>query len=160
MKTILVKLVLILGIFLLPSQLKANYYTSDLNPSNYIEANYEAEITILIVGTVIIIKNILTSKVVVLGVAFAKQVLQIGGAGYTIYNLYSLLHNRAELARVNSLLEMTDNELYDYCHKLNGGMASTVDARQNQWGDSYIFGVIRPYEHYYYAGAVCISSSL
>jgi|GEM_PF-7042625 len=142
-----------------PDKVLANHYSSDITSTQKNEIYFNIEpFTIIIVGTVIIIKKALASKAFTIGLGYAKKLYSTYDTYRTIEDVYKLIQSQAELSRLNRLMEMTDNELYTYCHQLGGGMASTMDARQNQWGDKYIFGVIKPIAEYHYAGAICVSA--
>ena len=136
----------------------ANAYSEDsfhvINSEYYTETG---PITLVIVGTIILIKKAAGTKAVSIGLGYAKKILGLTGTALTIENLYSRVQSKQELNRLTALMEMSDDDLYRFCLQLGGGMASTMDARQDQWGEKYIFGVIRPHDTAYYAGAVCVS---
>ena len=57
-------------------------------------------------------------------------------------------------------MNMSSDELLDWCHALGGGMATTPDVRESAHGPNLIFGLSRPeytQQGYPYAGWICIS---
>jgi sulfite reductase beta subunit-like hemoprotein len=150
---------LIIVLFLSSNLVKANYLspsdTHVVNQSNI--ENDTAAITITVGGAVLLVKSAAGAKVLTVGLGYAKKVLGTAAAIKTVYDLHSYFQNRGKKRQIERLYQMSDDELYDYCHSLGGGMASTIDARENQWGDSYIFGIVKPSDNNYYQGAVCVS---
>lgn len=161
MKTTIIVISSAILFFTFSSMIEISDYSNEEFKS--IDSEYEYlenadPLSMIIVGTVIIVKKASTSKAVSIGIGYGRTFFGLTGAALTTENIYKRLQNQNQLRLLNALLEMTDDDLYRYCHQLGGGMASTLDIRQDQWGEKYIFGVPRPYGTAYYAGAVCVST--
>lgn len=103
--------------------------------------------TIIVSGSVLIFKKYASAKVLSVGFKYlqmftsnAEKIKKLWTTVDIIRKATNNVNDIIENYQINTLMQMSNNELADYCNHLGGGMVSTPDARLNTWGENYMFG--------------------